>query len=244
MPYNPLLAKLETFTDLRESDRALLAGLCRDIRTFEPKRHVIREGDRPQQVHLMVEGWAARYKAMPDGSRQIVAFLLPGDFCDLHVAILGEMDHAIVAVTQCRVAFIPSAEMDELTSHHEGLTRALWWGTLVDEAVLRSWIANNGRREAEARIAHLLCELHARMKLIGLVSSEDRFNLPITQEEIADATGLTPVHTNRMLQRLRQMGLIDLHDRVLTVLDLPQLRRVAGFDPNYLHIVRRLSVPG
>ena len=108
MPYHPLLAKLETFADLRDSDRTLLAALCRDIRSFGPRRNVIREGDRPQQVHLMVEGWAARYKAMPDGSRQIVAFLLPGDFCDLHVAILGEMDHTIVAVTECRVAFISS----------------------------------------------------------------------------------------------------------------------------------------
>ena len=189
-------------------------------------------------MHLIIEGWAARYKILRDGSRQIVAFLLPGDFCDLHVAILGHMDHAIVAITECQVAFIPSADVDELTSRHSSLTKALWWGTLVDEAVLRSWIVNNGRRNAEAAIAHLLCELHARMQLIGRADS-DCLAMPLTQEELADATGLTPVHTNRMLQSLRKAGLIELSDRMLTVLDVPGLRNLAGFDPDYLHLVRR-----
>ena len=118
---------------------------------------------------------AARHKVLSDGSRQIVAFLR-GDFCDLHVAVLGHMDHAIVAITNCRVAFIPSIEMDKLTSHHNSLTKALWWGTLVDEAVLRAWVVNS-RREAYERIAHLFCELQLRLKQIGLVT-DGRFDLP------------------------------------------------------------------
>lgn len=238
MGSNALLARLETVADLRDDDKALLTALCRDTRIIPAKRHIIREGDRPEQVHLIVEGWAARYKELGDGSRQIVAFLIPGDFCDLHVAVLGHMDHAIVAITQCRVAFIQSAEIDELTSNHNGLTKALWWGTLVDEAVLRSWVVNNGRRDAYHRLAHLICELHLRLELVGLVS-DDRFDLPLTQEDLADATGLTPVHTNRTLQRLRREGLITLGSGALTVVDVNALREAAGFDPGYLHVNRR-----
>ena len=237
---NALLARLEIFADLDDVERGLLDHICRDLRKFEPKAHIIREGDRPNQVHLIVEGWAARYKTLRNGARQIVAFLLPGDFCDLHTAVLGEMDHSIVAISPCRVAFIPNAEMDELTNNHNGLTKALWWGTLVDEAVLRSWVLNVGRRVAHERIAHLLCELHLRLQMVGLVNG-DTFDLPITQEELADATGLTSVHTNRTLQRLRRENLIALESRRLTVLDVKRLRKVAGFDPAYLHIKRRKS---
>lgn len=239
MERNALLARLGTVANLRDDDKALLAGLCHDIRTIPAKQHIILEGERPEQVHLIVDGWAARYKQLPDGARQIVAFLIPGDFCDLHTAVLGHMDHSIVAITQCHVAFIPSSEMDELTSNHNGLTKALWWGTLVDEAVLRSWIVNHGRRDAYHRIAHLICELHLRLKLVGLVN-DGRFDLPLTQEDLADATGLTAVHTNRTLQRLRKEGLIQLESRALTVLDVDALREAAGFDPSYLHIKRRL----
>lgn len=237
---NALLARLETFVDLSEDEKTLLAALHRDIRTFRPRDHIIREGDRPEEVHLIIEGWAARYKLLPDGSRQIVAFLLPGDFCDLHVAVLGHMDHSIVAITRCRVAFVPNTKMNELTSDHNGLTKALWWSTLVDEAVLRSWIVN-GRRNALQKIAHLLCELHVRLKQIGLVT-EGRFDLPVTQEEIADATGLTAVHTNRTLQRLRREGLIELRSQILTVLDVAALGEAAGFNPAYLHIKRRRTL--
>ncbi|HET9396200.1 MAG TPA: Crp/Fnr family transcriptional regulator [Nitrospiraceae bacterium] len=235
---NALLTRLRTFGTLGEADEQLLADACRDVRGIAPKRHIIQEGDRPEQVHLIVDGWAARYKSVANGARQIVAFLLPGDFCDLHTAVLGHMDHSIVAITTCHVAFIPSAQMDELTSNHNGLTRALWWGTLVDEGVLRSWVVNVGRREAHERIAHLLCELYCRLELVDLVKS-DSFDLPITQEELADATGLTSVHTNRTLQRLRREGLIKLENRRLYVPNVKALHKVAGFDPSYLHIRKR-----
>lgn len=241
MPRNALFARLEIFVDLRDDEKALLAGLDRDVRKFKPRQSIIREGDRPEQVHLIISGWAVRYKTLPDGSRQIIGFLLPGDFCDLHVAVLRQMDHAIVALTACEVAFIPSAEIDKLTSHHNSLAKALWWGTLVDEAVLRNWVVNIGRRDAHERIAHLLCELHLRMKMIGLVSN-GKCSFPLTQEELADATGLTSVHTNRTLQRLRSEGLIELQGRMLTVLDTQALAKVAGFDPGYLHIERRENV--
>jgi CRP-like cAMP-binding protein len=235
----PLIARLETVADLRDEDRALLAALCRDVRPVSAKRNIISEGERPEFVHLVVEGWAARYKLLDNGARQIVALLIPGDFCDLHTTILGKMDHGIVAVTPCQVAYIPPAQIDELTSHHNGLTKALWWSTLVDEGVLRSWVVNAGRRDAFQRIAHLMCEIHLRMQMIGLVS-DDKLDLPLTQDELADATALTPVHVNRTLQRLRNEGLITFRGGELTVLNVRELTRVAGFDPSYLHIKRRM----
>lgn len=242
MRYASLVAKLATVAELREADVEKLIALCDDIRVVPAKRDILTEGERPDHVHVILDGWAARYKMLPDGARQIVAFLIPGDFCDLHVATLGHMDHGIAALTNCRVAYIPSAELDVLTAGHNGLTKALWWATLVDEGVLREWILNVGRRGAFERIAHLLCELHARMQMVGLVD-KDRFALPLTQEQLADATGLTAVHVNRTLQRLRKDGLIEIGSGSLLIPNVRALREVAGFTGNYLHIKRRALTP-
>ena len=240
MRSDALIAKLAMVADLREEDVANLLALRGDVRPINARQDIITEGDRPEEVHLIVEGWGARYKMLPDGSRQIIALLIPGDFCDLHVSELGHMDHSIMALTRCRVAFIPSGKIEELTSRYTNLTKALWWSTLVEAAVMRAWIVNVGRRNAFERIAHLLCEMHARLKTIGLVEG-DRFDLPLTQEEIADATALTAVHVNRTLQRLRNEGLITFRGGVLKVLDVRALEDAAGFDPAYLHIERRRS---
>ena len=236
----PLVARLETVADLRDEDKLSLAELCRDVRPVPARRNIISEGERPEFIHLIVDGWAARYKLLSDGARQIVALLIPGDFCDLHATVLGKMDHGIVAITPCQVAYIPPAQIDELTSRHNGLTKALWWSTLVDEGVLRSWVVNAGRRDAFQRIAHLMCEMHFRMKAIGLVE-DDEFTMPLTQEELADATALTPVHVNRTLQRLRNEDLITFRGGQLTVIHVDELQRVAGFDPSYLHAERRVA---
>jgi CRP-like cAMP-binding protein len=182
----------------------------------------------------MLGGWAARYKIMRDGSRQITAYLMPGDFCDLHVAILKHMDHGILALSHAKVAYISHEELSALTRDRPELTRALWWATLVDEGVLRAWIVNMGRRDAFAGIAHLMCELHVRMRNVGLVE-DGSFHMPVTQEELADTLGITPVHVNRVLQRLKSDGLIELGGRTLKILDVEALRNACGFDPGYLH---------
>jgi CRP-like cAMP-binding protein len=236
-PENPLIAKLEVIASLSEEDRHVLWDLCRDVREVRARHDILSDGERPDHVHIILSGWAARYKMLPDGSRQITAFLIPGDFCDLHVTILREMDHAIFALTPATVASIPHQAMQDLPLNRPELARALWWATLVDEAVLRAWIVNIGRRDAYRGIAHLMCELHARMRNVGLVD-KGRFSLPLTQEELADALGLTPVHVNRVLQRLRAEQLITLEGRVLTLEDPVGLRTAAGFDPSYLHARR------
>lgn len=237
----PLIAKLETRAALSAEDRDDLMALYSDAREIGARRSIIREGERPDHVHLLIEGWAARYKLLPDGARQITAFLIPGDFCDLHVTILGEMDHGIATLTRSKVAFISRSTMDALTER-PSLAKAFWWSTLVDEAVLRAWIVNVGRRDAFEAIGHLICELYVRMRNVGLAEG-DRFEVPLTQEEIADALGLTPVHVNRVLQRLRSADLISFRQGVLTIHDYRALESASGFNPNYLHLDRAPESP-
>jgi CRP-like cAMP-binding protein len=147
------------------------------------------------------------------------------------------MDHGIATLTRSKVAFIPRARM-EAVSQRPNLTKAFWWATLVDEAVLRSWMVNVGRREAFEAVGHLICELYVRMKNIGLVDGH-HFEVPLTQEEIGDALGLTSVHVNRVLQRLRSEDLISFRLGMLTIHDYRKLEKASGFNPNYLHIERR-----
>lgn len=231
---NALVRKLESVVPLPAGDRRALELLCSRSRRLEAGKYILHEGDRPEDVHLILEGWAARHVVLEDGSRQITAFLLPGDLCDQHVTILGEMDHGIVTLTPTLVASLPNGELDELARERPDLARALWWSTLVDEAVLRAWITNIGRRPAYQRLAHLICELHVRLQVVGL-ADRDTFQFPLTQQDLADALGLTPVHINRVLRRLRTERLIVLERRRLTVADVERLRELAGFTLVYLH---------
>ena len=235
--FEMFVAKLELRALLDPEDRNALRIVCSHVRQVPANRDIVSEGAKPEHVHLVLAGWAARYKILSDGHRQITAFLIPGDFCDAHVAILSRMDHGIMALTDSTIAYVPHAEFEALPLRSAKLARALWWSTLVDEAVLRAWIVNIGRRDAYGAVAHLFCELHARIRNVGLVE-DGRFDLPLTQEVIADALGLTPVHVNRILQRLRSEGLIELKGGVLDIPDAAALGRAAGFDSAYLHARR------
>lgn len=228
------LTKLQGVGELPPDDRALLDGVLTDIRSIRARRDIIREGDSPDHVHLVMEGWACRYKILDDGARQITAFLIPGDFCDTHITLFAHMDHSIGAITDSKVAFISRATMAELTDR-PAIARAFWWGSLVDEAVLRAWIVNLGRREALDRVAHLICELHARLRHVGLID-EGSFEMPLTQEEIGDALGLTSVHVNRTMRRLHEAGLMTVKHRRLVIHDVAALHKLAGFNPDYLHL--------
>ena len=231
---HPFLKKIQSAGELPTADRDLLIKLCDDTRRVASRRDLISEGDRPDQVHLMLKGWACRYKLLPDGARQITALLLPGDFCDTHITLFAEMDHAIGTLTDSEVAVISRTTMREL-SERPGIARALWWGSLVDEAVLRAWIVNMGRREAFDRLAHLVCEVHARLHHVGL-APDGVFDLPLRQEDLADALGLTDVHVSRTLKRLREEGLMTFKRGEIVITDMPRLRELAQFDPNYLHL--------
>ena len=146
---------------------------------------------------------------LPDGGRQIMAFMLPGDFCDIHIAVLEEMDHSIVTLTKARVASLPRQQMEALVEARPAITRAFWWSQLVDQGVLRAWIVSMGRRKSMERVAHLMCELYIRMRNIGL-ATDDQCEMPLTQIVLADAVGLTPVHVNRVLKKLRLGKVMEL----------------------------------
>ena len=231
---SPYLAKLQSAGPLPAEDVALLSRLENDVRDFPARTAVISEGDRPDHVHLMIQGWACRDQVLGDGGRQITAFMLPGDFCDTHITMLAEMDHGIRTLTSSRVAFIPRRVMVELTNR-PAIARAMWWASLVDEGVLRAWIVNIARREAPERITHLICELHARLTNVGLADG-NTFELPLTQEELGAALGLTNVHVNRTLRQLREDGVVVVRQQRTVITDMPALRSMAGFDPSYLHL--------
>ena len=235
---NVLFNKLSRFTDLTGDDRAALDALCAHQITVEAKRDLIREGERPNDIYLLIEGWGYRYKMLPNGGRHILAYLLPGDLCDIHVFVLKKMDHALGLLTPATVAVIPQEAILEVMDRHPRIQRALWWGTLVDQAVLREWLVNIGSRDAFTRIAHLFCELWIRMRAVGL-ADEGRFSMPLTQDEIADTMGLSVVHVNRTIQKMRANDLISLEKKTLTIHDPRKLAAEADFTPNYLHLDRR-----
>jgi CRP-like cAMP-binding protein len=232
----PALAlRLESITRLSAEDKAAVQKIARVSRVIPARRDVIREGERPKHVHLMVDGWACSYKALPDGRRQIVAFFVPGDLCDLNVYVLNEMDHTLGAITRLSVADISRDDMDALTATHPRITQALWWDCLVQQSIQREWTLNVGQRTAYERIAHLLVELFLRLRSVKMTQG-DSCDLPLTQTDIADATGLTAVHVNRTLQELRHDGLIELDKRRLRIPNLGRLMDAAMFNPNYLHL--------
>lgn len=231
---NPLIQKLECFAPLSDEEKRLLADASRDIRSFDRKQDIIREGDDPGEVHLLLEGWAGRYKILPNGDRPIMAFLIPGDLCDVQVTLLTEMDHSITALSPCKVAFIPREAISKMLDESLNLSRALWWSTLVDEAILREWLVTTNHRAGDKRLGHLICEMLLRSKAVGL-ADDNSFDLPLTQEELGDAMGLTPVHLNRMMQQLRGESLITTKGKHVTVNDLDRLMAFSDFNRNYLH---------
>jgi len=229
------LRKLERFVNFSDDERALLKHHTRRTVEMPAKREIASEGQDPKYVHLIVSGFASRQKILEDGDRQIVAYLVPGDFCDLHVFILREMDHAISTLTPCTVAQLDSDDI-AILCERPAIAKALWWSTLVDQSILREWLVNVGRRSAEERIAHLFCELMTRLGSVGLVDAENRFLLPVTQTELADTLGLTVVSVNRMIRNLRNQGMIALEGKQIVVRDVDRLKAFSGFTGNYLHL--------
>lgn len=231
---NVLTRKLELFGPLSADDKALLDDVVRRFRTVPARTDIIVEGDAPSDVHLILAGFACRYKFLPNGKRQIFGYLLPGEFCDQHVFILKAMDHTVATLSSCEVVEIPRQRVLELTTR-PAIARALWWVTLVDEATLREWLVNLGARDAETRIAHLFCELHLRLESIGLSQNEE-FALPINHAELADTMGLSLVHISRSLKVLREQGLVTFRSGQIVIHDIGRIREMCGFNPNYLHL--------
>ncbi len=237
---NRFVTKLRGFAELSGEDCETLARVTSSSRAYKPRQDLIREGDKPGPVFVILDGWAFRYKVLPSGSRQIMAFLMPGDACDLHIGMLATMDHSIQTATSAQVATISRQVMDEIMDAHPRIARAMYIAQLVDESTLRAWIVSLGRRSSAERAAHLLLELHIRAVRTG-VANQDGMEMPLSQAVLADALGMSPVHVNRVLQELRQSGAIALRRGVLRIQNAAALTHFSGFDEGYLH--RRLRKP-
>jgi len=234
--------KFESRTPLDQADRAALCKLPFDLRHVEANRTLLREGDRPAGATLIVQGLAFRHKVTVEGARQILSVQIPGDFIDLEVILLGIADYNVQALTACEVAIVPREAMLKLIDSHPRVGRAMWIDTLVDASIYREWIVNLGRRDSRSGLCHLLCEFARRLEVAGQ-SGGDGHDLSMTQEQLADALGITPVHVNRILRELDREGLVVRDHRLLRVPSWEALRKAGGFSDLYLHLDRRAAGP-
>jgi CRP-like cAMP-binding protein len=229
------IRRLQLRAPLSEEGRRAVRDLPFTFRSLEPSSYIVREGEPPAHCALVLGGFAYRHKITGDGARQILSVHMAGEFLDLQNSFLEVADHNVQALTRIEVANIPVPALQRLAREHVDVGRAMWIDTLIDAAIFREWIVNVGRRDSLTRIAHLLCELALRFEEAGLASRE-RYELPMTQEQLADATGLTPVHVNRVLKELGRLGLIDRNKRAVAIGDWEGLRNVGDFSPRYLHL--------
>lgn len=234
---NRFINKLQAYCALTPAEVAALAKATSQPRKVSIKTDLIREGDRPGPVFVILEGWACRYKILPNGTRQVLAYLMPGDCCDLHIGLLAEMDHNIQVITPALVATVERRVMDDILDQHRTIAKAMYIAQLVDEGTMRAWITSMGRRTSTERVAHLMCELYLRARNVGLIF-EPELKLPLSQVLLADSLGMTPVHINRVLKTLRLNGAMTLKRGSLHIVDPAKLAHLAGYDDNYLH--RRL----
>jgi CRP-like cAMP-binding protein len=229
-----MILKLARLAELTAEDRQALSSLTYTTTNVPNGRYLVREGTRVSDCCLLVAGYACRHKLTVGGGRQIVSFHLPGDLLDVQHLLLEAADHNVQAITDASVAWIPRSQLRILAWRRPAIGEALWRDSLIDASVFREWVLNVGRRDARSRVTHLLCEFAARCRALG-IGSDGCFDLPMTQEQIADAVGLTPVHVNRMLMALATDGAIKRKGRKVEVNDWERLRRIADFDPAYLH---------
>jgi CRP-like cAMP-binding protein len=229
----PLVAKLAAHAPLSDADRDAILSLPHEIVEIEAGRYLFREGDRATNCNVVLSGFACTHKLLPDGSRQILAVHMKGDGIDLQNALMILMDHNAQALTALEVAVIPAQAIGELMNGRPSVARTLWIETLIHASIQREWTVNLGRRDARTRIAHLLCELGIRQEAAGL-ADRDRYVLPLTQEQLADATGLTAVHVNCVLKGLAADGLITRERRSLNMQDWHRMADSGQFAPDYL----------
>jgi len=234
MHHHRLVSRLNAYWPLKAPDRnRLLELMHRPPRTVPAGSILVEQGSIPEVIFGLVEGWAIRYKMLEDGRRQIVGLLFPGEVCDPYCILLHRADHAISALSRCLIVEISRARLESVVLDSPEVMKTFWVQALVTASIHREWCVNLGQRTALERIGHLICEIYFRT-MFGGDFCDDGFYMPLTQSELADATGLTTVHVNRTLQQLRGLGLIELQRKRLKVRRPAELRRISLFDPLYL----------
>ena len=233
-PLASLTRKLGLLAELDDLDRQAINSLPSTIQTVKNGHYLVRQGSQPTDCCLLLTGYACRNKVTVNGSRQIVSFHIAGDILDLQHLHLAVADHNVQAISEAEVAWIPKSKLRSMARQRPMLAEALWRDTLIDASIFREWVLNVGRRDARSRVAHMLCEFAVRCEAAGLGQAES-FEWPLTQEQIADATGLTTVHVNRTLKGLSAEGCIHSDRGRYRPGDWTALKDVAGFDKLYLH---------
>ncbi len=230
----PMLAKLRLWRDIEGDDAAAVLALPHRVITYRPQEYIVREGDQAASSCLMLSGFAIRHKVAGNGGRQIFSIHMQGDLPDIQNSFLGIADHNLQTLCHADVALIPVQSILDICFERPVVGHAIWRETLVDASIFREWILNVGRRDAHSRTAHLLCEFAYRLEAAGLGERYD-YELPMTQEQLADALGLTSVHVNRTLQRLEAEGVIVRTRRAVQVVNWDKLAKIGDFDSAYLH---------
>lgn len=233
-----LLMKLRARDVMSAQEEAVLRAAVAEVHELPPGKLIVRAGTVLSQCTLLYDGYVCRFRDLADGQRQIMELHVPGDFLDLHSFLLKQLEHNVGTMTKVRFASVPHEAIRRITEEHPHLARMLWFSTLLDAAIHRERILSVGRRSALARIAHLFCELFVRLGVVGLTDGQN-YRLPLTQADLADATGLTSVHVNRMLKKLRDDGLMTFRGGEVAIHDWDRLQRAAEFDPTYLYLDRR-----
>jgi CRP-like cAMP-binding protein len=229
-----LIQRLRTTTNAGQDDLRALEGLPFTLRQYRENQAVLNDGDRPSECCVIIEGFCVRSKTIADGKRQILSIHIPGDLPDVQNLHLATMDHDLVALSNCTLAFIAHTTIKELIRIRPPVGDIFWRDTLVDAAVFREWIVNVGQRAAHNRLAHIIVELRERLRVIGRVTG-NAFAMPLTQEQIGEALGVTSVHTNRILRQLRLDGVLEFHRGMVRILNEYKLQELAQFDGRYLH---------
>lgn len=239
---SPMVSKLSLWLPLTAEEQAAILALPHIIRRLSAGEFIVREDERPTHCCLLLNGYVIRQKVAGNGGRQIFSIHMRGDVVDLHNSVLRRADHNIQTLTTAEVALIPAGALDEIAVRFPQIGRAMWYETLVDASIFREWTLNVGRRDARERTAHLLCEFAVRLSVAGL-GEKNGFDLPMSQEELGDALGLSKVHVNRMLMALADDKMIERKVRSVRILDYTRLVRIGDFDMNYLHLDQAVPDP-
>lgn len=234
-PLTAMIRKLELWKKLRPEEEAAVLALPFDLVDMTPSQYLVRDGEEATHSCLLIFGFAIRQKLARNGGRSINAVHMRGDIVDLQNSLLSRADHNVQALTKATFARIPREAVIDLAIRFPNVGLAMWYDTLVDGSIFREWILNIARRPAEARIAHLLCEFGIRLESLGL-GDRSSYEFPMTQEQVADTTGLTPVHVNRSLRALEERSLIVRTARYIVVADWPELKEAGEFNEAYLHL--------
>jgi len=233
-----MVRKFAAYTPLQQDDLEALLALPHTVKACNPTTIVVRGGESPRECVVLLSGFAFRYRQGPRGTRQIVGIYLPGDVLNLDGLFLDDTDENIQTMTRADVAIIPCEALRELALSRSAVANAIIVSTQVDGSILREWMLNIGRRDSRSRLAHFLCEFTVRLRDVGMAQGRG-YQMPMSQEHLADALGLTPVHVSRMLKSLEADGLIKREARWITFPRWDALLQVAQFTSRYLHLNNR-----